>query len=543
MAKSELDKVVDKLKKTYKDSFSDPHSAGIIKRVQMSSPNMNYILGGGFAVGKPITLFGPECLDGDTLINVYVTNKDGKEVEYFTESTVSIRELFEHLNKKDRCYGDRECAGECTCDGNELFDSLIFYIFSKQGNMIDANRIEKVISCGKKQVFEVEDSCTNKISCTENHELCTPQGFRKLKELKIGDQVYIQDDFDELTVSTIKSIIRKDIVETYDLTCADPYNNYVANNFVVHNSGGKTVLAYYVASQFQKRTDAPEKRKVLFVDIEHSFNVNYAMAVGLDPDNNFELLRPLDGEEGFEIVDSMVRTGEIGLVVWDSVAATGAKKTMESEYGKATYGGTAALMSQGLIKLNPLLSRYETSMIFINQVRAKIGGMMGYYPGADENSNVGGWALKFYSQWRGRVSKGEDIVLDKEVIGNQIKIRNVKSKIGVPKRSITLDLYYDRGLDTDSEYIDFIVNLELVQKAGAWLSNDDWKMKVQGRDGLLKWLKENPDRWEEARQKVDASFSGATILDRIDIDVPGDTNDASATEVDDEETYSDGGEK
>lgn len=364
--KSELDKIYDKLKKTYKDTFSNPSEVGIIKRIPMSSPNINFILGGGFPIGKPLTIFGPE-------------------------------------------------------------------------------------------------------------------------------------------------------------------------------SAGKSALAYYIAGQFQKRMDNPNKRTVVYVDMEHAFHQTYAETVGLNTNENFILLRPLDGEEGFEIIDGLIRTGEIGLICWDSVASTPSRKIADAEYGKASYWGLASLMSQALVKINPLFSRYETSAIFINQVRAKIGGMVGYYPGADENSNPGGWSLKFYSAWRGRVSKGEDIIINKEVIGNQIKIRNVKSKVGMPKRSIQLDLYYDRGFDVNNEYIDFIINLEFVQKSGAWLSNDEWKMKVQGREGLKEWFRVNPDKWNEAKAKVDSSFSGATILDKIEIDIPEIPEGSDI--IDDEEQYEDREEK
>jgi len=652
MAKSEIDKLTDKLKKTYKDTFSNPNEVGIIKRLVMDSPNMNFIFGGGFPIGKPITVFGGECLDGDTFIKFEVRDKKtGKSINY---KGGTIRRLYERFHKVD-VTGIKQGRHLMKTDNIEFLIASI----NEEGRIIK-NQIVDVFESGEKQVYEVIDSYGHKIIATMNHKFYTPTGYKPLQDIQVDNIVYvhtttpfkkdhIRKNYKETCVkyhsrgkkklvsannkqgkkvyfyirhrvrnnhlvfeafknsmsvenyieflntrtkkeidslwtvpkthdvhhidenpennslynlqllfksehyklhacknhnnlrftvveSKIVSIKKLKIVPTYDISCKAPYNNFIANNFVVHNSAGKTVIAYYVASQFQKRNDDPKKRTVVFVDMEHSFNTKYAQAVGLDPDNNFILLRPVDGEEGFTVLEELIRTGEIGFVIWDSVAATPSRRAIEAEFGKASFGGTAALMSQALVKINPLFSRYETSCIFVNQVRANLSTFKGFGPGSDENSNSGGWALKFYSAWRGRVSKGEDIVLNKEVIGNQIKIRNVKSKIGIPKRSIQLDLYYDRGLDTEQEYIGFIIDLEIVHKSGAWLKNEEWKMNVQGRDGLLAWFKDHPDKWVEAKEKVDASFSGSTVLDRIDIDVP-DVN--LPDEVDDEDDYSD----
>jgi recombination protein RecA len=512
MSKSEFDKVLDKLQKTYSKMFVSPNDVGTVKRLTMSSPNMNFIFGGGYPIGKPITLFGPECLSGDTTINY-------REVETSTgkvlKSTVgSIKEMYDvSVKNKD----------------------ITFYVNSvDESGSIISNEVLKVIDCGVKKTFEVTSVLGNSIISTEEHKFATPRGFLPLKDLAKGDDVFMPDIHNSSIVAAVKiaKILPVGDTPTYDLTCQSPHNNYVANNFVVHNSGGKTTMSYYICGQFQKRAATAEKKRVLFVDMECSFNQKYANSVGLDTENNFILLRPLDGEEGFETVDALIGTGDIGMVVWDSVAATGSRKTMESEYGKSSYGGTAALMSQALQKLTPLLSRTETSMAFINQVRAKIGGMPTNYAGGDENSNVGGWALKFYSGWRARVSKGPDIILGKDVIGNTIRVRNVKSKVGIPKRAIDLELYYDRGFDTDAEYIEFIIRLEIVNVSGAWISREDWDLKVQGRANLLNWFKSHLDRWEEAKFLVDASFTEATLLDKIDINVTPD--DVTS---DDEETY------
>ncbi len=181
-----------------------------------------------------------------------------------------------------------------------------------------------------------------------------------------------------------------------------------------------------------------------------------------------------------------------------------------------SFGGTAKLFSEGLRKLNPYLSRFGTSLILLNQVRDQIGGFA--MPGMKPESTPGGRAVKFYASWRGRVSKMEDIADKKEVIGNTIKIRNAKSKVGFPKRIAQLELYYGNGFNPDQEYVDFIIKLGLVKQGGAWLSNEEWGMKVQGRDKLLDWLKANPDKFEECKAAVTASFTSSTVLDTLGSD-------------------------
>lgn len=280
-----------------------------------------------------------------------------------------------------------------------------------------------------------------------------------------------------------------------------------------NESGGKTVLASYLAGQIQRQKDYPNV--VVFIDMEHTFDKNYASVVGLDTDDDskFIFVRPKHGQEGFEIMRNLAETGEIGMFIWDSVASTPSAQSVGNEISKATFGGTAAVMSEGLRILNPILSRNNIPTIFLNQTRAKIGGMPGYGP--QENLKVGGWALPFYSSWSAKVSRVEDILDKKDTIGMVMKIKNTKSKIGIPKRSVNLDLYYTTGFNADMEYVEFIVNLGYVKKAGAWLSNEEWGMKVQGKNGLLDYLKSHDDKFEELKHEINESFSKTSILDQM----------------------------
>jgi recombination protein RecA len=276
-------------------------------------------------------------------------------------------------------------------------------------------------------------------------------------------------------------------------------------------SGGKTVLACYIGSQFQKRSDN-DKRIVVYVDMEHTFDEAYARTAGLDlNDDVFVFVRPLNGEEGFTIVEDLVKTGAVGLVVWDSIAATPSASAMADEFGKANFGGTAKVFSDGLKKINPYVSRFQTPLLLINQIRAKIGGMPGFGP---QESTNGGYAPKFYASWRARVSKMEDITDKKTVIGNQIKVKNVKSKICPPKRTAQLDLLYASGFNPDAEYIGFIKKLDMVTTKGAgWMSNDDWGFKGQGDAALLDFMKNHPDIFAKAKDIINSTFTGHSVLD------------------------------
>jgi len=318
----------------------------------------------------------------------------------------------------------------------------------------------------------------------------------------------------------IVSIEEINPIITCDMEVGDSHS-FIANGVISHN----TVISSYIGGQVQKRTDGPST--VLYLDIEHTFDKKYAQTAGLDlSEDKLIFVRPLNGEEAFTIAEDLVKTGEIGLIVWDSVAATGSETEMEKEYGSANFGRTAALFSQGLRKINPYLSRYESSLLLLNQVRDKIGGYSA--PGMPPpESSPGGRAIKFYASWRGRVSRIEDILDKKEVIGNSIRVKNIKSKIGFPKRSAELELLYGTGFSPDAEYISFIINLGLVKVAGSWISNEEWGFKGQGRDSLLSFLHEHPDIFNECKDIVNKSFTTHSILD--------DSEDSEGEEEDIEE--------
>lgn len=349
------------------------------------------------------------------------------------------------------------------------------------------------------------DITTDKCNTTYSALLRVKEYLISIEEKELSEQIQELLDIPYYYDRVVSIEDSKEMI-TCDIEVLDGHS-FIGNGLVVHN----TIIASYLGGQIQKQKDVPNV--VCFIDMEHTFDRNYASVVGLDTedDSKFIFVRPKHGEEGFEIMKSLAETGEIGMFIWDSVASTPSAKALAKEVGSATFGGTASVMADGLKIVNPILSRYKVPSIFLNQLRAKIGGMPGYGP--QENMKVGGYALPFYSSWSAKVSRIEDILDKKETIGIKIRVKNTKSKIGIPKRTADLDLYFQTGFNPDMEYIDFIINFGYVQKAGAWLSNEEWGMKVQGRNGLLDYLKTNQDLFESLKKEVNDSFSRTTVLD------------------------------
>lgn len=273
-------------------------------------------------------------------------------------------------------------------------------------------------------------------------------------------------------------------------------------------SSGKSSVSTYLAVQNQKHNT--ERPMVVYIDFERSFVAEYAAQMGLDmSEDKFIFLHPDTGEEAFDICKELIEQVPVGLIIWDSVGATPDAGSLEDNW-KASFGGTAKVFSAGLKALNPILFKTNTSMILINQERALIGGFSPL-PGA--TSIPGGFAIKFYASSRNRVTRIETIK-DKQgnALGIKMKIRNIKSKVGIPFREAILDLYYDRGIDSDGEYLKFILDL-LTKKAGAWYTNDEWGMHVQGAAGVQEFLNQHPDIYQKAKDQVNEILCGKNELD------------------------------
>lgn len=279
-------------------------------------------------------------------------------------------------------------------------------------------------------------------------------------------------------------------------------------------SSGKSTISEWLATQVQKKYDG--KNTVVYLDYEYTFDSAHAEELGLDLDNNFILVRPTNGEDGFNLVRDLVDTGEVGLVVIDSITAVASKASCEDAFSGFAGGKNAGMISSALKMLAPYLYNNKCTMILIAQERDNIGAMYG------PNFKVGtSRAPKFYSSWTARVSRTGDITdKDKGLIGIEMRVRNTKNKVGIAKRDANMTLYFAEGFRVDDEYVDYLKALGLVEQKGAYYSNSEWiaddgtvGMKVCGLEAVKDWLHANPKMYEKIKQQVTELICGHTILD------------------------------
>ena len=255
-------------------------------------------------------------------------------------------------------------------------------------------------------------------------------------------------------------------------------------------SSGKTTLALHILAQAQKQGG-----EVAFVDAEHALDPDYAAALGVDTDNML-VSQPDTGEQALEITDALVRSGAVDAIVVDSVAALVPKQEIEGEMGDTFVGLQARLMSQALRKLAGTIAKTNCVVIFINQLRMKIGVMYG-----NPETTTGGNALKFYSSVRLDVRKVEAIKEAGNVIGNKTRVKVVKNKVAPPFREAYFDIMYGEGISKWGELVDLAVQMDIVQKSGSWFSMGDERIG-QGKDSVKNFLMNNPDIAEEVEAKV-----------------------------------------
>ena len=259
-------------------------------------------------------------------------------------------------------------------------------------------------------------------------------------------------------------------------------------------SSGKTTLALHILAEAQKMGG-----EVAFVDAEHALDPVYAAALGVDTDNML-VSQPDTGEQALEITDALVRSGAVDAVVVDSVAALVPKQEIEGEMGDTFVGLQARLMSQALRKLAGTISKTNCVVIFINQLRMKIGVMYG-----NPETTTGGNALKFYSSVRLDVRRVESIKEGGNVIGNKTRVKVVKNKVAPPFREAFFDIMYGQGISKWGELVDLAVQMDIVQKSGSWFSMGDERIG-QGKDSVKAFLQANPDIAEEVEAQVRANL-------------------------------------
>jgi recombination protein RecA len=255
-------------------------------------------------------------------------------------------------------------------------------------------------------------------------------------------------------------------------------------------SSGKTTLALSVVGQAQKRGGI-----AAFIDAEHALDAEYAVKLGVDIDNLL-VSQPDNGEQALEIAEMLVRSNSVDVVVVDSVAALVPKAELEGEMGDSHVGLQARLMSQALRKLTAIVSKSNTCLIFINQIREKIGVMFG-----NPETTTGGRALKFYSSVRIDIRRIAALKEGEEVTGSRAKVKVVKNKVAAPFRQAEFDIDYGEGISRTGELVDLGVEHKLVIKSGAWYSYGDLRLG-QGRDNAKTFLRENPDLADEIETKI-----------------------------------------
>jgi len=260
-------------------------------------------------------------------------------------------------------------------------------------------------------------------------------------------------------------------------------------------SSGKTTLTLHAIAECQK-----DGGIAAFIDAEHAFDRFYAEKLGIDLDNLI-ISQPDNGEQALEIAENLIRSGAIDIIVIDSVAALTPKSEIEGEMGDSKMGLHARLMSQALRKMTGTISKTNCTVIFINQLREKIGVMFG-----NPETTTGGNALKFYASVRLDIRRSTQIKDSSgNVLGNKTRVKVVKNKVAPPFRTAEFDIMYGEGVSKMGEIIDLGVNFEIINKAGSWFSYEDTKLG-QGRDAVKNILKDNPELMEELDQKIAAAM-------------------------------------
>ncbi|MBI3449680.1 MAG: recombinase RecA [Acidobacteria bacterium] len=255
-------------------------------------------------------------------------------------------------------------------------------------------------------------------------------------------------------------------------------------------SSGKTTLTLHVIAQAQRMGGL-----AAFIDAEHALDPDYARKLGVDVDNLL-VSQPDNGEQALEIAEVLVRSGAIDILVIDSVAALVPRAELEGEMGDSHVGLQARLMSQALRKLTGVVSKSGTALVFINQIREKIGVMFG-----NPETTTGGRALKFYSSVRLDIRKIASIKEGEEVVGNRTKVKVVKNKMAAPFRWSEFDILYGEGISREGDLVDLAIDKKLFQKSGSWVSYGEMRVG-QGRENARQFLKENPDVRAEVEKKL-----------------------------------------
>jgi recombination protein RecA len=329
----------------------------------------------------------------------------------------------------------------------------------------------------------------------ENKEQLTPQQ-QKMKAL-MAAMAKIEKDFGKGSIMKMgdEKIENVEVIPTgsIGLNAALGVGGYPKGRIIEifgPESSGKTTLAIHAIAECQKAGGI-----AAFIDAEHAFDRFYAEKLGIDI-NNLYISQPDNGEQALEIADQLIRSSAVDILVVDSVAALTPKKEIEGDMGESAVGLHARLMSQALRKLTGTIAKTNTTCIFINQLREKIGVMFG-----NPETTTGGNALKFYASVRLDIRKVTSIKDGDNVIGNQVRVKVVKNKVAPPFRKAEFEITFGEGISKVGELVDLAVDHDIIKKSGSWFSYGDTKLG-QGRDAVKTMLKDNPELCEEIEAKI-----------------------------------------
>ena len=329
----------------------------------------------------------------------------------------------------------------------------------------------------------------------ESTEQLTPQQ-QKMKALQAAMQK-IEKDFGKGSIMRMgeETIANVDVIPTgsIGLNAALGVGGFPKGRIIEifgPESSGKTTLAIHAIAECQKAGGI-----AAFIDAEHAFDRFYAEKLGVDIDNLY-ISQPDNGEQALDIAEQLIRSSAIDIIVIDSVAALTPKKEIEGDMGDSAVGLQARLMSQALRKLTSTISKTNTTCIFINQLREKIGVMFG-----SPETTTGGNALKFYSSVRIDIRKSSPVKDGDTIIGNQVKVKVVKNKVAPPFRKTEFEIIFGEGISKIGEIVDLGEELGIINKSGSWYSYESSKL-AQGRDATKQLLKDNPELCDELEAKI-----------------------------------------
>ena len=336
----------------------------------------------------------------------------------------------------------------------------------------------------------------------ENKEQLTPQE-QKMKALQAA-LAKIEKDFGKGAIMKMgdEKIVNVDAIPTgsIGLDAALGVGGYPKGRIIEifgPESSGKTTLALHAIAECQKAGGT-----AAFIDAEHAFDRFYAANLGVDIDNLY-VSQPDNGEQALEIADQLIRSSAVDILVVDSVAALTPKKEIEGDMGDSAVGLHARLMSQALRKLTGTIAKTNTTCIFINQLREKIGVMFG-----SPETTTGGNALKFYASVRLDIRKTQSVKDGDTILGNQVKVKVVKNKVAPPFRKAEFEITFGEGISKVGEIVDLGVEFEIIKKSGSWFSYGATKLG-QGRDAVKNMLADNPELCEELETKIKEKLAEA----------------------------------